>query len=202
MIHSLLVQLLPYDYFLLFIAITLEGFGIPVPGEVVLITSSVLAAQGKLSFVLVLLCGIFGAVAGNSIGYAICFFGGKKLLARFDLFKRNYEKVTVYSKKYGVLVIVFGRFFQGLRQLSGIFAGIASMPFRHFIIFNTLGAVLWVCAWGSIAFFFGKETRFLLHAFKQYEFIIVSAIILSLVLFAVLKIIAGRKKRSGPARNK
>jgi membrane protein DedA with SNARE-associated domain len=195
MVRNLLLQLLPYDYFLVFLTMMLEGFGMPVPGEVVLITSSIIAAQGLLIFPEILIWAALGAIIGNSIGYAIGFFGGKKLLDKSKLFKKYYDKIAVYYRKWGSLLIIFGRFFQGLRQLSGIFAGLSHMAFKQFLVYNIIGAVLWVCVWGSIAYFFGRESRALFHAYKRYELILLAFLLVSATALLIREILNRKKKR-------
>ena len=72
-----------YGYWALFGAILLENFGLPVPGESLLITSALLASQGEMHLVPLLLIACVAAVTGDNIGYAIGRFGGRKLVLRY-----------------------------------------------------------------------------------------------------------------------
>lgn len=74
-----------YGYVLLFIAIAVEGFGIPAPGQSLLIVASLLAATGQMSLSAVLMVAACGALCGNSFGYYIGWrFGGGVTEQRLD----------------------------------------------------------------------------------------------------------------------
>ena len=72
-----------YGYSALFVAILLEDFGMPVPGETLLIASALLTSQGEMHLVPLLLTACVAAVTGDNIGYAIGRFGGRKLVLRY-----------------------------------------------------------------------------------------------------------------------
>ena len=57
----------------------------------------------------------------------------------------------------GGLVVVAARFFEGLRQAAGIIAGTAEMPWRRFLLFTTIGAVLWVALWAPLGYLAGDH---------------------------------------------
>src|SRR5574340_1219414 len=80
-LHDSLTWLEPYlahyGYVILFAVIFVESFGVPAPGQTLLIAAAVLASHGKLNIVLVLLCAFAAAVIGDSLGYCIGYFGGQ-----------------------------------------------------------------------------------------------------------------------------
>jgi membrane protein DedA with SNARE-associated domain len=196
MFHQLMLSLLPYSYVIVFLTIFLEGFGMPVPGEAILITGSILAAKGKLSFPLVLLAGVLGAVLGNSVGYLIGVYSGKKVLNRFAFFRKNFDKFLASYCKWGGLIVVLGRFFQGLRQLNGFIAGIAEMKWKVFLLFNVIGAILWVCAWGSFSYLTGRETHAIARLLQKYQLIFVVALLLLLAFYLFWKLTLEKKTRT------
>jgi membrane protein DedA with SNARE-associated domain len=65
---------------LMFVLLTLESFGLPVPGETALIACSVLASQGSLSIVWVIVVGVLAAIIGDNLGYWAARKGGRPLL--------------------------------------------------------------------------------------------------------------------------
>ena len=73
---------------LLFALLTLESFGLPVPGETVLIACSVLASQGRLSIEWVIVVGVLAAIIGDNLGYWAAREGGRPLLERYSLTRR------------------------------------------------------------------------------------------------------------------
>jgi len=64
----------------------------------------------------------------------------------------------------GRFVVVLARFVYGLRQLNGIVAGIGRMPALWFVLYNALGAALWVGVWGLGVYFFGNQVTYLIQS--------------------------------------
>jgi membrane protein DedA with SNARE-associated domain len=160
-----------YGYWAVFGAILLEDFGIPVPGETVLITAAILASQGRMSLIPLLIVAWFGAVTGDNIGFAIGRFGGRHVALRFGhyvfLTRPRLERTEGFFKKYGGAVVLLARFFEILRQLNGIVAGIVRMNWWRFLTFNGIGAALWVCFWGVIFYVVGGQAIQLLKGFDR-----------------------------------
>ena len=73
-------------------------------------------------------------------------------------------------------MVVVARFFEILRQLNGIAAGIAEMPWRRFLIYNTLGAALWVGFWGILVYQLGERAKNFGDLFKKFEFLFLGGI--------------------------
>lgn len=150
-----------YGYLAVFGAVMLEDFGLPVPGETALIVGAVFASQGQLNIVLVLFLGWLGAVIGDNIGYAIGRFGGRKLVIRYGKFVlirgKRLERAESFFSEYGAVVVVVARFIEILRQLNGLVAGTMRMRWWRFLLFNMIGAALWIGLWGTIFYFLGED---------------------------------------------
>lgn len=121
-----------------------EDFGVPAPGETILIAAAVYAGAGQLNIVLVVLIGFLTALAGDNVGFAIGHFGGRALVLRFGryvfLTEERLDKAERFFTRHGGKVVTIARFVEGLRQANGIVAGLAKMPWRRFVAFNALGA--------------------------------------------------------------
>src|SRR3954447_12446125 len=85
---------------LLLVLLTLESFGLPVPGETALIACSVLASQGSLSIVVVVLVGSFAAVLGDNLGYWAARKGGRPLLERHRLTRDYAERYLPQGERF------------------------------------------------------------------------------------------------------
>jgi len=149
-----------YGYAAVTLGLLLEHFGLPLPGETLLITGAVLASHGTLDIWLLLPLAWGAAVTGNTIGFLIGRTGGQPLLVkyghRFGITRKRLVKVEGFVERYGVLVIIFARFIVVARQLSGIAAGSLNMHWLRFTIGNAIGAALWVGFWGALAYWLGK----------------------------------------------
>jgi len=131
---------LQHGYWAVFGAILLEDFGVPVPGETLLIAGSLLASRGRMDIAYLLLAAWAGAVAGDNIGYAVGRFGGRRAVLRFGshvfIDEKKLDRTERFFAKYGGAVVVVARFFEVLRQLNGIVAGTARMRWWRFLSYN------------------------------------------------------------------
>jgi membrane protein DedA with SNARE-associated domain len=170
-----------YGYWAVFASILLEDFGVPVPGETVLIAGALLASQGHMHILPLLLVGWIGAVTGDNIGYAIGRFGGRPLVLRYGPYllvnQRRLEQADAFFRRRGGVVVVVARFFAVLRQLNGIVAGMARMPWWQFLPYNALGAALWVGFWGTLFYQLGGRAIRIGLAFKRLEFFLAAGLI-------------------------
>lgn len=157
-VHRFVVD---YGYLAVFLGILLEDFGLPTPGETMLIAGSVLASHGSLNIAWLLPIAWLGAVIGDSIGFLIGATGGHRLLVRhggrIGITLERLQKVEEFFARYGDIVVVFARFFVILRQLNGIVAGSLEMPWPRFFLYNAIGAALWVGFWGGLTYWLGRR---------------------------------------------
>jgi len=143
----------------------LEDFGVPLPGETILITASVTASQHRLNILLVALVAVVAAVAGDNVGWVIGRYGGRRLLyfvacrlrvrGHFVLAPSKLQRTERFVQHRGPWIITVARFIDVLRQVNGILAGAMKVRWLEFLVFNVLGAVLWVGVWASVGYFAG-----------------------------------------------
>jgi membrane protein DedA with SNARE-associated domain len=181
-----------YGYLVVFLTILVEGVGIPAPGQTFLIAASLSAAHGNLNLVWVLISACLAAGLGNSLGYLLGRWGGRRLLARFKVRGDRLARLEEKFRRYGGGVVLVARFFDGLRQLNGIAAGMLAMPWKIFTGFNVLGAILWTGVWGLGAYFLDKEINTVHSAFGQLGPYMVA---LTLVGFLALMVYLFRRTR-------
>ncbi|BDH54623.1 membrane protein [Streptomyces albus] len=137
-------------YALVGVVIGLESLGIPLPGEIVLVSSALLASQhGDINPYVLGACASAGAIIGDSIGYAIGRKGGRPLLARLGRrFPRHFGEANIALaersfQKWGMWAVFFGRFVALLRIFAGPLAGVLRMPYWKFLIANITGGIVW-----------------------------------------------------------
>lgn len=156
-----------------------EDFGVPVPGETVLIAAAVYAGAGKLNIFLVAGIALAAAVVGDNVGYAIGRTGGHRLVRRYGryvlLTPARVAKAESFFMRHGGKVIVIARFVDGLRQINGIVAGMAGMAWRRFLAFNVLGAGLWVGTWVVLGGFAGQNVDIIYPAIQRVELYLLGA---------------------------
>ncbi|MFE9190894.1 DedA family protein [Micromonospora sp. NPDC007208] len=129
--------------------IGVESMGVPLPGEIVLVSSALLAATGVVEPEWVASAAAFGAIVGDSIGYAIGRRGGRPLLARLGrrfpkhLGPAQLARAEQSFARHGVWAVFFGRFVALLRILAGPLAGALHVPYRRFLLANAAGGLVW-----------------------------------------------------------
>jgi len=146
-----------YGYAAVFLSILPEGFGIPAPGQTMLIAASLDAGSGRLNIFWVLAYGCAAAMIGNALGYLLGRLGGRSLLRRIRVNEGHLHGIEERFARHGTGILLVARFFDGLRQLNGIVAGLLNMPWRAFAVFNALGAVIWTGSWGLVVYFIGRK---------------------------------------------
>jgi membrane-associated protein len=128
------------------------------PGDSLLFIAGALAAMGKMDAHLLVLLLTLAAILGNSVNYAIGRHLGAGLLQRFPrLIKPEYlAKTHAFYDKHGGKTIIFTRFVPIIRTFAPFVAGIGSMGYRQFTLYNVAGAVLWVAGFCYAGYFFGN----------------------------------------------
>lgn len=121
-------------------------FGFFFPGDTLLLSAGVFAAQGKLNLALAILVIVVSAILGNTVGYFIGKHYGKRLFSKTDgiLFRREYiDKAEKFYEIHGWKTILLARFVPIVRTFAPVVAGIGSMNKKAFQLYNVLGALLW-----------------------------------------------------------
>ncbi|WP_329575747.1 DedA family protein [Streptomyces sp. NBC_01361] len=155
--------------------IGLESLGIPLPGEIVLVSAALLSSQhGDVNPIILGACASAGAVIGDSIGYAIGRKGGRPLLAWLGKkFPRHFGEAHVATaersfEKWGMWAVFFGRFVALLRIFAGPLAGVLHMPYWKFLIANFLGGVIWAGGTTAVIYYIGVVAEDWLKRFSYY----------------------------------
>ncbi|MER8101944.1 DedA family protein [Kitasatospora sp. NPDC086801] len=150
-------------YALVGLIIGLESLGIPLPGEIALVTATLMAVKGVVSPEWIAVVAILGAIIGDSIGYSIGRKGGKPL---FEKLGRKFPKHFGPShlataersfQKWGMWAVFFGRFIALLRIFAGPLAGALKMPYWKFLIANVLGGIVWAGGTTLLVYKVGKS---------------------------------------------
>ena len=173
----------------------LEDFGVPVPGEIMLIAAAVFAGAGQMNIAVVFVVAVLAAVIGDNIGFTVGHFGGRPLAERFGryvfLTPERLDRAEKYFNAHGGKVVTIARFIDGLRQINGLLAGIAGMHWLKFLGYNALGAVLWVGAWCGLGYFAGENIVEIFGSFERYKWYVIGA------LAVVVGIVIARRVRRG-----
>jgi membrane protein DedA with SNARE-associated domain len=192
-----------YGYLAVAGLVLLEDFGVPVPGETVLIAAAVYAGAGRLSVAAVGLIAFAAAIIGDNIGYLIGRTGGWALVTRYGryvlLTPERLARAQAWFTRYGGIVVVIARFIEGLRQANGLVAGTVRMPWPRFLAFNALGALLWAGVWVPVGYFAGTHIRLIYAEVIRYGLYLLIALG---VLAAAAVTRAVLRRRRGSSRHR
>lgn len=135
-----------YGYKALFAVLFTESFGFLPPRETFLIGATLLAMKGQFDIIIVAGWAIMAVVLGSNVGYLIGRRGGYHWAvhrgSRLGITPARVEAAQRFFDRYGAGAMIVARFFPVLRQLSSIIAGSMQMPWKKFVVYNTLGGVL------------------------------------------------------------
>ncbi len=134
--------------------------GLAIPGETAMLFGGVLAFNGRASLPLMMACATAAAIVGDSLGYEL----GRRLgdpLRHGALGRRVGEQRWLRAEEYvqrrGGRAVFVGRFVGVLRALVPFVAGATRMPYRRFLLFNALGAVIWAPGFVALGYAAGHS---------------------------------------------
>lgn len=172
--------------------IGLESLGIPLPGEIVLVSAALLSSQhGDVNPIVLGVCATAGAVVGDSIGYAIGRKGGRGLLEKMGRkFPRHFGPAHVATaersfEKWGMWAVFFGRFIALLRIFAGPLAGVLHMPYWKFLTANFLGGVVWAGGTTAVIYYVGVVAEDWLKRFSYVG--LAAAVLIGLASMLIVK---------------
>jgi membrane protein DedA with SNARE-associated domain len=167
-VDALLVGVAPgVIYVVVALVIGLESMGIPLPGEVILVSAALLATRHELdvSPIWVAVSASAGAIVGDNIGYLAGRRWGDRM---FDVLGRRFPRHAgpdrlAYAEhifaRYGVLAVFLGRFVALLRIFAGPLAGALRMPYPRFLAANALGGLIWASGTTAAVYAVGSRAE-------------------------------------------
>jgi membrane-associated protein len=134
--------------------------GFFLPGDSLLFTAGIFAAQGKLPIGWLLTIVVIAAIIGDNVGYSIGRKTGSRIFKKEDgiLFRREYlERSKEFYTKHGGKTVTIARFVPIVRTFAPVVAGASHMDRRRFIMFNVAGAFVWGIGVTLIGYYFGSK---------------------------------------------
>jgi membrane protein DedA with SNARE-associated domain len=158
------------NYGTITLLMAIESSFIPFPSEIVIPPAAWKAAQGDLNVWLVFFFGTLGALIGALFNYYVALFVGRKIIYKLAdtrianlmlINPSSIEKVEEYFRKHGKISTFIGRLVPAIRQLISIPAGLCKMNMRDFLIYTTLGAMIWNAILAALGYFLYSQKELL-----------------------------------------
>ena len=178
----------PWIYAILFVIVFSEtGFVVTpfLPGDSLLFVAGALAALGGMDIFLLMGTLIAAAVMGNQVNYHIGRFIGPKVFQWEDsrfFNKAALKKTHAFYEKHGGKAVVISRFLPLFRTFVPFVAGVGTMGYATFTLFNIAGAALWVVSLSLVGYWFGNEPWV-----KQN----LSAVIVGIIVVSLIPVVIG-----------
>jgi membrane-associated protein len=134
--------------------------GFFMPGDTLLLSAGVFAAQGKLPLAGLLIVVAAAAIAGDNTGYFIGRSSGRRLFRKPDglLFRQSYlVQSEKFFERYGSKTMLLAHFLPVIRTFAPIVAGIGKMKRLQFVIFDAIGDTAWAVLVTLLGYWFGKR---------------------------------------------
>jgi len=180
-------------YLTICLAMFLENIIPPIPSEVIMPLGGFFVYQQKLNFYILVFWGLFGTILGSLPWYYLGRLVNEKRLSNFLDKKGKYFGISsndlIKSKqwfdRYGVSLVFWGRLVPGIRTLISVPAGIELMPLRKFLIWTTLGSLIWVALLTYAGYLFGENYPKIETYIDQIKYVLKPILILILLYFLI-----------------
>lgn len=151
--------------------------GFFLPGDTLLLSAGIFAAQGKLSLALVMTVVVVAAIAGDNVGYHIGKRYGRRLFKKPDgiIFRHQYvEQAEKFYERWGSKTMLVAHFVPVVRTFAPPVAGVAKMDYKKFVMYDAIGIIAWGVGVTLIGYWFGTK----IPNIDQYIMFAIGAVIL------------------------
>ena len=180
-------------YLTICMAMFLENIIPPIPSEIIMPLGGFFVYKQKLNFYILVFWGLFGTILGSLPWYYLGRLVNEKKLSRFLNKKGKYlgissndlTKSRHWFDRYGVSLVFWGRLVPGIRTLISVPAGIELMPLRKFLIWTTLGSLIWVILLTYAGYVFGENYPIIENYLAQIKYIVKPILVLIIIYFSI-----------------
>ena len=179
----------------------------PIPSEFVMPFAGFLAAQGRLSFFWSVVAGTVGSVLGAVALYYVGLWAGEPVVRTFIrrygrywlLSEADLDRTIGFFEHRGELVVFFARVIPIFRSLISLPAGMSRMPMGKFLLFTTLGSLIWTSLLTGAGMALGANWDAILGVVKKYEYVIIALVVLAVAVFITRRLMSLRADRTARA---
>ena len=184
-------------------AMFLENIIPPIPSEIIMPLGGFFVYQQKLDFYILVFWGLLGTIAGSLPWYYLGKLVNEKRLSNFLDKKGKYFGITSddlakskrWFDKYGVSLVFWGRLVPGIRTLISVPAGMELMSLKKFLVWTTLGSLIWVTLLTYAGYIFG-ENYLIIETYLDKIKYIVKPILIFIIIYFLIKLCLRIYKRN------
>ena len=187
-------QIFDMGYLGIFLLMLIESSFIPFPSEIVLVPAGYLASKGDMDISLILFSSLLGSIGGALINYFGALYVGRKFLLKFGKYffvsEKALDKMETFFAKHGAISTFTGRLIPGIRQLISIPAGLSKMNLKVFILYTSLGALVWSIILVTLGYIIGENQELI----KEYLSLIVTITLACVTIITAIYIYNIKRK--------
>ena len=180
-------------YLTICLAMFLENIIPPIPSEIIMPLGGFFVYQQKLNFYILVFWGLVGTLVGSVPWYYLGRLVNEKKLSNFFEKRGKYIGITSndlakskrWFEKYGVSLVFWGRLVPGIRTLISVPAGMELMPIKKFLIWTTLGSLIWVTILTYAGFVFGENYRIIGTYIDQVKYFVKPTLLFIFIFFVI-----------------
>lgn len=179
----------------------IESALIPLPSEIIMPFSGYLVSVGRFSLLGVSIAGAIGNLLGSLVAYGIGYWGGETFVRGFIrrwgkwilLSEKEFNHSTEQFNKYGNIIIFVSRLLPGIRTVISLPAGVAKVSLKKFIVYTTLGSLIWSFFLAFLGVKMGEHWTVLKDYFHKFDAVIGILIVVVFAVYVYLKVFKKRK---------
>ena len=189
-------------YLTICLAMFLENIIPPIPSEIIMPLGGFFVYQQKLNFYILVFWGLFGTILGSLPWYYLGRLVNEKKISNFldkrgkyiGITSNDLSKSKRWFDKYGVSLVFWGRLVPGIRTLISVPAGMELMPLKKFLVWTTLGSLIWIVLLTYAGYIFGENYQVIESYLNQIKYIVKPILILIITYFLIKFIMRLYKK--------
>lgn len=187
-IISIMEQL---GYFGIALLMFLDNVFPPIPSEVIMPSAGFAASKGQLLLSGVIISGSIGSL----VAAALLYWAGRKIpnqsifnwVDRYGKYlfikSEDVKKALDWFEKYGHRVVFFGRMVPAVRSLISIPAGMSHMPFWKFMLYSSVGTIIWTTFLACVGYYFGNNIELMQQIFSRVGYVIITIVLILVAYF-------------------
>jgi membrane protein DedA with SNARE-associated domain len=162
----------------------IEACSIPISSEITFGFAGVLAYQGRLNLVLVIIIGSLAELAGSYVSYAVGRLGGRPLVERLGKYvlvtRKDIDRAERFLAGRGAWAVVVGRALPVIRAFISIIAGLVEVPALQFGVLSLIGTVAWAIALSVTGYEVGSAWHSVSHYVSVGGYVVVALVVLAI----------------------
>jgi membrane protein DedA with SNARE-associated domain len=180
--------------------LTMTSGVIGLPGsEPTMLFAGFNASEGHLSLLGIIVSGVLGDMLGASIAYAIGYWGREELVERhgnkLHISQHRLDRAHRWFERYGAPVIVVSRCIPFARAAFPYAAGVARMGYGRFLVFGTIGSIIWITAMGVLGNAVGSNWQSWRHNLEYVDYV-AAVLLVAAIAYVIVRI--ARSRRGDP----